>query len=448
MLKSKFLLGVAMIAVLAAPAAAQVFHPESFTLKNGLQVVVVSNHRAPVVTHMLWLRAGASQDPWGKSGIAHFQEHLMFKGTKNHAEGDYSRMISERGGRQNAFTSQDFTAYYATIGKDDLPIVMDLEADRLANWQVTQKQVDAEKKVIIKERQQTVENEPIQSFWEEVSSQLYVNHPYQRPTIGWPKEIAGLDKKSIEDFHAAYYAPDQMILVLSGDIDKAEAQQLAEKYYSGLRPSGKKAPETPEAIPLTAKRRIVKTSPQVKEVLWSMHYLTDPARPETIAVSDAQSVLAKMLGDNRIGRLYRRLVKQEKLATSASISFDPIARGKTRFMIMVVPKPDSDLTKIESIVREETAAIAAKAPTAKEVGDATQAMQIETIYARDGVMTPAMVIGESLVAGLDLETIESWPTRIQKVTPEDVQNAAKNLFELQTPLIAVLKPEPVKEEVK
>ncbi len=430
------------------PASAQVFNPESFTLKNGMQVVVLPNHRAPVITHMLWLKTGSVEDPKGKSGIAHFQEHLMFKGTKTRKDGEYSKIISRMGGEENAFTSYDFTAYYATFGKENLEQVMALEADRLGNWRISQKQVDSEKLVILKERQQNVDNEPSPRFWEEMNAELFRGHAYARPVIGWKNEIENLSKADIEHFHEKYYAPNNIIAVISGDVTAAEIKPLAEKYYASLKPFPSVDPMMGELEKVEIERRLERTSPQVKETVWSMHFLTLPARSETIAQSDALSVLAKIMGDSRIGHLYRRLVRQEKLATNASISFDPVSRGWTRFSIVVTPSPTADLAKIEAIVREEIAKITAKPLPDSDIKNAVQAMDIETVYARDSVMGPAMIVGEALTSGLDLETIESWPIRIRAVNAAAVQDAANRLFDTQKPLIAVLKPETITTENK
>lgn len=440
MMRNKIACAAAFYALMTGSAQAQVFHPESFTLKNGMEVVVLPNHRAPVITHMLWLKAGAMEDPMGKSGIAHFQEHLMFKGTKKRKEGEYSKTISRLGGQENAFTSYDYTAYYATVGKEYLPLVMDLESDRLGNWQISEKQLNAEKLVILKERQQTVDNEPISRFWEQMNTMLFKGHPYARPVIGWQNEIEKLSLVDIQAFHKKYYAPNNIVVVISGDVTAVEVKPLAEKYYENLQafPTDHVTGQVEKA---KTEQQIEKTSSQVKETLWSMHYLAQPANKETIKQSDSLSVLAKILGDNRIGHLYRRLVMQEKIATNASVSFDPIARGPVRFSIVVTPAPHADVSKIEKVVQEEIAAVTTKPIAASEVKNATQAMNIETIYARDSVTGPAMIVGKALTSGLDVETIESWPTRIEKVTTEDVQEGAKKLFETQKPTIAILKPE-------
>ncbi len=427
--------------VATMPVQAQVFHPETATLKNGLQVVVLPNHRVPVITQMLWFKAGAAYDLPGASGIAHFLEHLNFKGTKNHPEGEYSRIISHMGGQENAFTSYDYTAYYASFGKKNLETVMALEADRVKNWTVTDAQVNAERKVILKERQQTVDNDPIARFWEKVNNTLYDDHPYHRPVIGWKNEIEKLDRAVAEKYHQTYYAPGNAVLILSGDITWAEAKPLVEHYFADWKSFA--TPQTPfkDSAPPNETQHIDERSSQVRETLWSSHYLVPPARPETIAQSDALLVLSKILGDSRIGRLYRRLVVTDTLATAASCGFDPIAVGPAHWSITVTPRPGVDTQTIEKTVTEEIERLRQDGVTEDEVKDAAQALQVEAIYARDAVTGPAMMVGRALVSGLDTATIEAWPQRMQHVTREAVMAQANRLFAAPPRVIAVLRPE-------
>ncbi|MDB5477567.1 MAG: peptidase [Alphaproteobacteria bacterium] len=427
-MRNKFLAGILGVFLLAQPARAQVFYPESATLKNGLQVVVLPNHRAPVVTHMLWFKAGAMDDPWGVSGIAHFLEHLMFKGTKLHPEGDYSKIISRMGGEENAMTTYDFTAYYATVGKEYLEEIIQLESDRLANWQVTDEQVARERQVILKERQQRTENDPVAAFFENVNALLYTNYPYQRPVIGWRSEMEKLSRTDAENFVKTHYAPNNAILVVSGDVTLADVTVLAEKYYGKLPPRDIPKRAFGETIQLESRRLIESTSPLVKETIWSRHRLVPPARPQNIADSDALLVLDKILGDNRIGRLYRRLVVKDKIATSASISFDPDGIGPQRFALAATPAPDIALDKIEQAMNDEIDRLVTLGVSEDEVKKAAGALEIEAVYARDSVMGPAMAVGSALTSGLDLATIEAWPKRMQNVTKAQVDKAAKELF--------------------
>lgn len=433
--------GIAFGLFLTSGASAQVFNPQTMTLKNGLQIVVLPNERAPVITEMLWIKSGATDDKLNHSGAAHFMEHLMFKGTKNHADGDYSKIISHLGGTENAFTTQDYTAFYATFGKQHLPTVMALEADRFANWIVTAKQVASERLVILKERQQMTDNDPLSLFWEKVNKLLYIDPPYNRPVIGWKDEMEKLDKKIVEDYYKDHYTPQNAVLVLSGAVTLDEIKPLLEKNF-GAVPSGGETPTLPPVVlPSKGVKLLNMASPLVQETIWSRHYLTMPARPKTIAQSDALIVLSKIFGDNRIGRLYRRLVVQDKIATSASVSYEALGKGPARWSIIVTPKPGVANTKIERAVNQEIAKILKKGVTRDEVANATQALEIDMIYARDSVSGPAMIVGKALSVGLDLATIENWPQRMRAVTKEAVAEQARLLFKSQKPLTAILVPE-------
>lgn len=432
------LLGTALV----QPAAAQVFYPQSTMLENGMQLVVLPNHRAPVVTHMIWYKTGALDDPWGKSGIAHFLEHLMFKGTPKYPQGAYSQLISNMGGTENAFTSYDYTAYYATVGREHLAKIMELESDRMANWQVTDQQVAVEREVILKERQQRTENDPVSAFFEEVNAVLYPNHPYQRPVIGWRHEMKTLNKQDAQRYVHDRYAPNNAVLVISGDIELPEAKALAKEYYEPIAPRDLNRRSFAKTIAMDSHRTLEKSSPLVRETIWSRHRLVSAARPETIGQSDALSVLQKILGDNRTGRLYRRLVVQDKIATSAGISFSPVGYGPQRLAIVVTPLPGTSLETIEKTVDQEIARLLQHGVTEQEVKNATGAMETEAVYARDSVSGPAMAVGRALVSGLDLETVEAWPARMKAVTKGSVDKAAKNLFDDSGKWVtAILKPE-------
>lgn len=441
----KTIFGLVAALLLSASANAQVFYPQSTILENGMQVVVLPNHRAPVVTHMIWYKAGAMDDPWGKSGIAHFLEHLMFKGTPKHPQGEYSKIISRMGGTENAFTSYDYTSYYATIGKEHLEEIMALEADRMANWQVTENQVAVERDVILKERQQRTENDPVSAFFEDVNATLYPNHPYQRPVIGWRHEMRTLNKTDAQEFVKSHYAPNNAVLVISGDIELPEAEKLAMRYYGPIKSRTIAIRSFAKPVVIESDRTIERSSSLVKETIWSRHRLVSAARPEKIAESDAMLILEKIMGDSRTGRLYRRLVIKDKIANSAGISYDSTGYGPQRLAIIVTPQPGTDLKLIEKTIAEEIQKILDKGVTAEEVKKASEALETEAIYARDSVMGPAMAVGSALMSGLDLETIEAWPQRMKNVTKESVDHAAAKLFDKKTKWVtAILKPETAK----
>ena len=225
------LFGIAtiLVTVFAKSPSAAVFNPESFVLKNGMQVVVISNRRAPVVSHMVWYKTGAADEPRGKSGIAHFFEHLMFKGTKSVPPGEFSKIIARHGGRDNAFTTQDYTAYFQIVARDKLDLVMRLEADRMRNLVLTDAEVLPERDVVLEERRSRTDNNPGSQLWEASRAALFLNHPYKIPVIGWKHEIERLTTKDALDFYRRYYVPNNAILIVAGDVNAKELKPLAEK---------------------------------------------------------------------------------------------------------------------------------------------------------------------------------------------------------------------------
>jgi zinc protease len=223
---------VAFLVLASQPRGAQakVFEPETFTLDNGLEVVVVANRRAPIVTHMLWYKVGAADEPPGKSGIAHFLEHLMFKGTDTLGPGEFSDIIARNGGQENAFTSYDYTGYFQTVAKDRLDIIMKYEADRMTNLTLSDEVVLPERDVVLEERRSRIDREPGAQLGEALRAVLFLHHPYGVPVIGWEEEIRGLTSADAIDFYRRWYAPNNAVLIVAGDVDAEEVRALAETH--------------------------------------------------------------------------------------------------------------------------------------------------------------------------------------------------------------------------
>jgi zinc protease len=432
--------GAAVCLGLLSPATAQVFNPDMLTLENGLRVVVITNTRAPVIHHMMWVGAGGACDPWGHSGAAHFLEHLMFKGTAAHPGNDYSRIIARLGGEQNAFTTQDATAFYATVSRDHIEKIMALEADRFRHMRLDERVVAEEKPVILREREQRTENDPISGFFEDVDAVLYTNHPYQRPVIGWRDEIQNLTVADLQAFFNAHYVPQNMILIMGGDITKRRARTLATRYYGGLKktstPPGCVLPET---VLSGAARLVTAESDRVDNVVWSRAWLVPPARPKTIALNDATRLLAYIMGDSRTGRLYKRLVVKDKIATEISAHYEAEVCGSGRFSLLVVPRPGVATRIVDAAINDEIKTILANGVTAEELRTAQSAIDNATIYAQDSISGPAMIVGRALMAGLDIKTIEALPWRIRAITPEAVLSVAKTIWP-GVPVTAILRP--------
>ncbi len=435
----------ALLLGLRGPAQAEVFAPESFTLDNGLQVVVVENSRAPIVTHMVWYKVGAADEPLGQSGIAHFLEHLMFKGTENLAPGEFSDIIARNGGRENAFTSYDYTAYFQTVAKDRLELMMKHEADRMQNLTITDALVLPERDVVLEERRSRTDNEPSSQLWEMLRASLYLHHPYGTPVIGWEQELRSLTTADAEAFYERWYAPNNAVLVISGDVTLEEVRPLAERYYGAVP-----AKAVPERVRVSepqqwAGRRVELSSPQAGQPAVSIAYLAPGYRSAAEAGMAerpyALQVLSEILGGNT-GRLYRALVIDQGIAAGAGNSYDATSYDTTHYTFWASPRPEVEVEAVEAALRAEIEAFLEAGVTTEEVAQAKARLTAEAIYARDKVGAAPRVIGAALATGSTLADVEAWPERISAVTPEQVMAAARALIDPARSVTGVLRSEP------
>lgn len=434
---------VLVAAVLVSSAVqAKIFDPQTFTLKNGMQVVLISNHRAPVVRQMVWYKVGSADEGAGESGIAHLLEHLMFKGTKTTEPGEFSKKIARNGGQENAFTSYDYTAYFQTIAKDRLEMVMKYEANRMTNLVITADQVVPERDVVLEERRSRVDNNPRAQLGEQVNATLFTNYPYRRPIIGWEHEIAALDLDRILAFYKKHYAPNNAILIVEGDVTLDELKPLAEKYY-GVIPRGPdiKRERTIEP-PARANKRIALEHERVTQSRWNRSYLAPGYSYGEGQHRWALQILTEILGGGASSRLHKRLVLDDKIALSAGSFYSPDALGPATFYFYVSPKPGADMSKIDPAVDAELARLITDGVTKQEVDDAIERLRNHAAFARDDFGMASRVFGVALTSGGSIEEVEDWPTRIGEVTPEGVIAAAKHVFEGAYHVTSELLPKP------
>ncbi len=430
------------VAFAATSVRASIFEPETFTLDNGMQVVLISNQRAPVVRHMVWYKVGSADEAPGESGIAHLLEHLMFKGTKNVAPGVFSEEIARNGGRENAFTSYDYTAYFQTIAKDRLNMVMRMEADRMTNLMISEEQVAPERQVVLEERRSRVDNRPRAQLGEQVNAVMYLNYPYRRPIIGWEHEIAALDVERILAFYKKYYAPNNAILIVEGDVTVDELRPLAEKYY-GVIPRGPdiRRERTTEP-PARADRRVTLEHARATQARWGRTYLAPSYNYGAEEHVYALQVLGDVLGSNSNDRLHKRLVIDSKLALSAGIFYTPDAYGPGTIGFYATPRDGIAISEIEAAIDAEIARVLVDGVTADEIADAKEQMANRAIYAKDNFGTAARVFGVTLTSGGTVEEVETWLDRIDAVTAADVLAAAKYVFDGRHHVTSELRPKP------
>jgi zinc protease len=425
-----------------ASAKAAVFNPKTFTLANGMQVVVLENHRLPVVRQMVFYRVGAADDPPGKSGLAHFLEHLMFKGTKTIPPGQFSRIVARNGGRDNAFTSADVTAYFQTFSKDRLELMMRIESDRMTNVVITEKEAVPELEVVIEERRTRTDNRPAAQLGEHIGAALFMNHPYRIPIIGWMHELRTLTAEDARAFYKRHYAPNNAILVLTGDVTLDEVRPLAEKYYGVIPANPAIKPRVRlQEPPQRAARRVSMRSDRVREPQFTRDYLAPTHLSGETKHAYPLEVLQAILGGGASSRLYRALVIEQQLALGLGASYDSDSFGPTAFGFMVRPREGVALDRIEAALDAEIARIVADGVTDEEIATAKKRMVDAAIFARDSLRQGATVIGLTLASGRPLSDVEEWPDRIQAVTRAQILDAARHVFLPERSVTGLLLPD-------
>ena len=407
----------------AQPPVTQVAH---FTLTNGLEVVVIPDHRAPVVTHMVWYRNGAADDPVGKSGIAHFLEHLMFKGTEAHPKGAFSEYIAEVGGVENAFTGPDFTAYFQQIAKEHLKTCMAFEADRMTGLVLTDEIVAPERDVVLEERRMHCDTDPGAQLGEAVQATLFTHHPYGVPIIGWGHEIEGLKREDALAYYRRFYTPENAILVVAGDADPDETLKLAEATYGQVKARG--APPQrirPLEPPTVADRLVTVRDEKVQQPNWQRHFLAPSCRTAAPGESEALDVLGHLVGGGQTSLLYRELVIEQKLAVSAWAYYHGSALDQSRFIANATPAPGVALETLDKAFDRVLARFLAEGIDEGALERAKTRLVADAIYARDSQSDLARWYGSSLALGQTIREVEDWPAKIEAVDANAVLGAAR-----------------------
>lgn len=409
---------------LALPAAADTV--SNFTLDNGMQVVVIEDHRAPVVTHMVWYKIGRADEAPGHSGIAHFFEHLMFKGTKTVAPGEFSATVEQQGGNDNAFTTNDYTAYFQRIAADRLDLMMKLEADRMVNLTMSEEDVATERQVILEERGQRVDSDPASLLQEQMSAAQFLNHPYGIPVIGWRDEIAALTRQDALDFYRAYYAPNNAILVVAGDVDPKAVLEMAKTHYGPLPPSDKIKPrQRPAEPPQLAERRLVLSDQRVAQPYIARSYLAPERNPGDQKQAAALAVLAELLGGSGTTSILARALQFDtQTAVYASAFYDGTSVDPETFGLVLVPSEGVALADAEKAMDDVIAEFLKKGVNAKDLERIKTKVRAAEIYSRDSAGGLARDYGAALAVGLTLQDVADWPNALQAVTADDVMAAA------------------------
>ena len=414
-------------AVLAGPAQAgigpQIAH---FTLANGLEVVVIPDHRAPVVTNMVWYKVGSADETPGKSGLAHFLEHLMFKGTAKNPAGRFSQIVATIGGQENAFTSADYTGYFQRVPRGELKQMMELEADRMTGLVLSDDVVRPELNVVLEEQNMRVGNNPAARLGEQMDAALYLNHPYGRPVIGWRQEIEQLGREEALEFYRRFYTPNNAILVVAGDVTAEEVRALAQDTFGKVpRVADIKPRLRPQEPVQEAARTVTLADPRVTQPSLQRYYLVPSYTTAKDGESEAIEVLAHILGRGSNSRLYQTLVVGKGIAVNAGASYDGTALDTTRMSVYGTPKPGVSLPQLEAEIDAVLAEIIDKGVTAEELERAKSRMIADAVYANDNQRMLAQWYGASLATGSTVEDVRTWPDRIRVVSAEAIHDAAR-----------------------
>ena len=405
----------------------------TFTLDNGMQVVVVEDHRAPVVQHMIWYRAGSADEPKGASGVAHFLEHLLFKATDTLEAGELSATVAANGGRDNAFTSYDYTAYFQRIAADRLELMMRMESDRMRNIRLTPANIETERDVIIEERNQRTENSAGALFSEQMRAVQYHNHRYGVPVIGWMHEMQTLDMEDALSFYEIYYSPNNAVLVVSGDVTPEGVKALAEKYY-GVIPAN---PDLPERLrteePLqTAERRLTFRDARVAQPYVSRSYLAQERDAGDQKEAAALTLLAEVLGGGTTSYLTEKLQFDTQVAVYSSVYYRGTSLDDTTFNMIVVPAPGVPLQEAEDAMDAAVANFMQDGVDPDQLARLKKQLRAQQIYARDNVDGIAQRYGSAMTTGLTVEDVQAWPDILQAITAEDIMAAAKKVIVPET----------------
>ncbi|MEM6710762.1 MAG: pitrilysin family protein [Pseudomonadota bacterium] len=421
-----------------APGATQ------FQLDNGMDVVVIPDRRAPVVTHMVWYKVGAADEAPGQSGIAHFLEHLMFKGTKTNPDDTFSQTISKLGGTENAFTSLDYTAYFQRISAEHLPLMMEMEADRMKNLVLNDEVVMSERNVVLEERSSRIDNDPSALMRESFAATLFQNHPYGVPIIGWRHEIEDLSREMALDFYARHYTPENAILVVAGDVDEAVVRPLAERTYGAILaceggvPS-RKRPLEPAPV---AERRIAMRDARIAQPMVQMAYLAPSYKYNggNPAAAAALDVVSHYLGDGTTSRLYRTFVIEKQVAAAIGAFYQGSALDHGTFYLFAYPAEGVSLETLEAEIKQEIEVFLKDGLTEDELARAKRNLVAQTVFAQDSQSSLARIFGSSLAVGEALSDVQAWPARVGNVTLNEAMDAAREVFQPQRAVVGLQEP--------
>lgn len=427
-----------MLLLSISPAHADVFEK---TLGNGLKVIVKEDHRAPVLVQQIWYRAGSMDERTGTTGVAHVLEHMMFKGTKSVPMGEFSKRIAAAGGRENAFTSYDYTAYFQQLHKSKLPLAMQLESDRMHNLQLTPAEFGKEIQVVMEERRMRTDDAPHALMEEKLMAAAYQEHPYQHPVIGWMNDLKAMKATDAQEWYKTWYEPNNAVLVIAGDVEAKKVFALAQRYYGKIAkhslPVRKNYIEPPQ---VGIKRITVKAPAKLPYLIMAYHAPT-LRDAEKDSVPYALEVLAGILDGNESARLNKTLVREQQIASSVGAGYDSTARGPSMFTLEGTPSEGKTVADLEAALREQLSKLVRDGVSEEELQRVKAQVTANEVYKLDSVFYQAMQIGQMESIGLGYKAIPVMLRKIREVTAQQVQDAARDILKDDNLTLAVLDPQ-------
>lgn len=439
----RFWTAVLTVLVLPFAAIAETGKVSTFELENGLQGVVIEDNRAPIVTHMLWYRVGSADEPLGQSGIAHFLEHLLFKGTKTLAPGEFDKILKENGGQGNAFTSFDYTGYFQRVAKDRLSLMMQLEADRMVNLVLDEENVRTERDVVLEERTTRTDSDPGSLLGEQRRASQFLHHPYGIPIVGWRHEIEELSLQNALDFYAAHYAPNNAILIVAGDVTPAEVKALAEQHYGPIPKSDaiqKRArrQEPPQISP----RRLSYSDPRERQPYLVRTYLAPNRQSGAQEEAAALTMLSYILGGTGVTSVMgEELQIKQNIAVFSQAWYSGTNLDPDTFGIYAQPRPGVSLQELEDAIDAVLTGIIENGFEDGKLERLKARVRAEEVYELDNQSGLARSYGRALTAGLTVEDVQTWSDALQAVTEDDIKAAAAKVFDINKSVTAWMEVE-------
>jgi zinc protease len=439
-----------LILILAMPIT--VFAESSiqeFKLDNGLKLVVQEDHRSPVVVSQVWYRAGSMDEVNGKTGVAHVLEHMMFKGTKKVKAGQFSRLIAAAGGKENAFTSADYTCYFQQLEKSQLPLSFELEADRMANLQLTKEEFDKEIKVVMEERRWRTDDKPQSMVNEAFQGTIYHAHPYARPVVGFMNDLENMTYEDAREWYNNWYAPNNATLVVVGDVNASDVYKLAQQYFGKLAPKVLPVRKPQVEPPQIGERRIIVKAPAKQPYILMGYHVPALNNPDTDWEPYALEVLSGVLSGNPAARLNQSLVRDTQLAVDVSAGYDLMERGRlSLFELDGTPSEGKTVAEVEAALLQQIEKIKASGVTTEELDRVKAGVIAADVYQRDSMFYQAMRIGIVETIGFSWKILDGYQAKLRVVTSEQVQAVAKKYLVKDNLTIATLDPQPIDPNAK